>query len=427
MNKLKMRVTILAVGSRGDVQPYVALGQGLQRAGYRVRLGIPSNMEPLVTQYGLDFAAIAPNSQQLMARATGRAMMTTGQNGIDFIFKLTRMVRGYAQQILLAAWDICQDTDVIIFNAFALIGAFIAEKLNIPVCAAWIYPLSRTRFFPAMGTPVWLRLGGTFNWCTYLFYEQIIQLAFRQIFREWRQMLGLSPLPPVGYYDYLYRQQIPILYAYSPTVVPRPGDWPERFVVSGYWFLDRPAGWQPPTALVDFLVHGPAPVYVGFGSMSGHRSKSLVDVVVDALNQTGQRGILARGWGGLETRRGNQRLTDNIFVIDNAPHDWLFPQMAAVAHHGGAGTTAAGLRAGLPSVIVPFSGDQPFWGRRVTKLGVGPVAVPYKNLSVSSLATAIQTVTANQTMRQQAATLGQRIQNEEGVLCAIEAFKRYSS
>lgn len=420
-----MHVTILALGSRGDVQPYVALAQGLQQAGYRVRLGAPSNLESLTSQHGLDFASIAPNSQQLMGGATGRAMMTTGQNNIGFIFKLAQMVRSHTQQTLLAAWDICQDTDAIIFSAFAPMGAFIAEKLNIPLFAAWIYPLSQTRFFPTMGTPAWLRLGRTFNWTTHFFYEQVIQLAFRQIFREWRQILGLLPLPPGGYYGYLSRQQVPVLYAYSPTVVPRPNDWPERFVVTGYWFLERPSGWQPPPVLSDFLADGPPPVYIGFGSMSSNRPQELVGVAIDALTKARQRGILARGWGGLAIDGVNQPLTDDIFVVDDAPHDWLFPQMAAVVHHGGAGTTAAGLRAGVPSILVPFSGDQPFWGQHITALGVGPAAIPYKKLSTRRLVSAIEAATGSETMRCRAAALGQQIRAENGVAGAIEAFENF--
>jgi sterol 3beta-glucosyltransferase len=230
------------------------------------------------------------------------------------------------------------------------------------------------------------------------------------------------PLPPGGYFAYLSRQQVPVLYAYSPTVVARPNDWPERFVVTGYWFLERPLNWQPPPALSDFLADGPPPVYIGFGSMSSNRPHKLADVAIDALKMAGQRGILARGWGGLAFDGINQPLTDDIFVVDDAPHDWLFPQMAAVVHHGGSGTTAAGLRAGVPSVLIPFSGDQPFWGQRVAALGAGPAAIPYKKLSVRRLATAIETATGSETMRCRVAALGKRIQAENGVADAVEAF-----
>jgi sterol 3beta-glucosyltransferase len=147
--------------------------------------------------------------------------------------------------------------------------------------------------------------------------------------------------------------------------------------------------------------------------------------VIDALKQTGQRGILARGWGGLDISKVNQRLTDDIFVIDETPHDWLFPQMAAVVHHGGAGTTSAGLRAGVPSVLIPFSGDQPFWGQRVAALGVGPAAISYKKLSARRLTSAIKTAVSDKTMQRCAADLGQQISSEDGVANAVKTFEKF--
>ena len=419
-----MHVTILAVGSRGDVQPYVALGQGLQQVGYQVRLAAPANFATLAADHQLDFAAITPSSQQIMAGPTGRAMMTTGQNNLAFVFKLAEMVEAYTRSSLWAAWEACQDTDVIIFNHFAWMGYHIAEKLDLPNYAAWIYPLNRTWAFPPPGTPTWLHWGRPFNRLDFLIYEQVVQLAFRRTFKAWRQMLKLPPLPWAGIFEHFHRRQIPALYAYSPRVVPKPADWPQQSVVTGYWFLERSVGWQPPSALTNFLADGPPPVYIGFGSMSGHRSQELVTIAIDALKQTGPRGLLARGWGGLATRVVNQHLADDVFVVDAAPHDWLFPQMAAVVHHGGAGTTSAGLRAGVPSILVPFSNDQIFWGQRVAALGIGPTAIPYKKLSTQRLVNAIETVTNSTSIQHRAAVLGQQICAEQGIAVAIETLRK---
>ncbi len=419
-----MHVTILAIGSRGDVQPYVALGHGLQQAGYRVRLGAPGNFETLATEHGLDFVAISPSSQQIMAGPVGQAMMTTGQNNAAFVFKLAEMVGAYAQASLLASWQACQGTDAIIFNHFGWMGYHIAERLNLPAVAAWIYPLSRTRFMTPFGIPDGLSLGRLFNPLSFLLFEQVTQLAFARVFKEWRQTLELPPLPRAGIFHHFYRRHTPVLYAYSPRVCPKPADWPERFVVTGYWFLERPTGWQPPAALLDFLAAGPPPVYIGFGSMSGSRSGELVTVAVEALKRSGRRGILARGWGGLPAGVVNQPLTDDIFVVEAVPHDWLFPQMAAVVHHGGAGTTAAGLRAGVPSILTPFSGDQPFWGRRVAALEVGPAAISYHRLSARRLAGAIEAA-GSAAMQQRAAALGRHIRAENGVAGAVAALQKF--
>jgi sterol 3beta-glucosyltransferase len=167
-----------------------------------------------------------------------------------------------------------------------------------------------------------------------------------------------------------------MLYAYSSQVLPVPADYPPHVHVTGYWFLDQINQWQPPSDLVGFLEAGTPPVYVGFGSMSGTKAQEHANIVLEALAQTGQRGLLASGWGGLKATD----LPGNIFMLEQAPHEWLFPQVSAVVHHGGAGTTAAGLRAGKPTVIVPLIADQPFWGNVIYRLGVGPQPIPQKSL-----------------------------------------------
>jgi UDP:flavonoid glycosyltransferase YjiC (YdhE family) len=205
------------------------------------------------------------------------------------------------------------------------------------------------------------------------------------------------------------------LYPYSPAVLPTPADWDASSVATGYWFLPRDGDWQPDPALVDFLASGPPPVYVGFGSMPSEDAAAKTQVVLDALAQAGQRGVVATGWGGLTLANAPR----DVFALDAAPHDWLFPRMAAVVHHGGAGTTAAGLAAGAPTVICPFFGDQPFWGRRVAALGVGPAPIPQKKLTAARLAAALRTVAEDAAMRMRAQTLGEAIRSEDGVGRAV--------
>jgi sterol 3beta-glucosyltransferase len=205
------------------------------------------------------------------------------------------------------------------------------------------------------------------------------------------------------------------LHGYSEFVSPRPGDWPDTAHITGYWFLDQNDGWQPSVALVDFLKAGEAPVYVGFGSMAGRNPQRMANLVVEALQKAKTRGIIATGWGGLDA--GN--LPETIFKIDNVPHDWLFPQVSAVVHHGGAGTTAAGLRAGRPSIICPFLVDQPYWGERVYALGAGNKPIPQKKLTAEKLAEAIREVTTSQLIRQNAETVGEKIRQEDGITNAI--------
>jgi len=211
-----------------------------------------------------------------------------------------------------------------------------------------------------------------------------------------------------------------MLYCYSPAVVPRPPDWSEHAHVTGYWFLDHLPDWQPPHDLVDFLESGPPPVYVGFGSMTSRDPEKTSRIVLDALRQSGQRGVIATGWGGLS----QSGLPGEVFVTEAVPHDWLFPRMAAVAHHGGAGTTGAGLRAGVPSIIIPVTDDQPFWGRRVNALGAGPAPIPRKRLTAERLAHAISVAVTDDSIRKRAAELGETIRAEDGVGNAVRIFNQ---
>jgi sterol 3beta-glucosyltransferase len=241
--------------------------------------------------------------------------------------------------------------------------------------------------------------------------------TYTDIIHDFRKdILKLGPFPKgYGVGRTATGQPVPILHAFSRHVVPRPNDWPEYARITGYWFMDSSTGnGQPPADLKTFLDAGEPPVYAGFGSMAGRDPERLTEIILDALQQSGSRGIIASGWGGLSA----VDLPDSIMAVPSAPHDWLFPRTAAVIHHGGAGTTAAGLRAGCPTIICPFFGDQPFWGTRVSEMGVGPAPIPQKKLTVSALAHAI-TQAKSEPMQEKAKQLGQQIREENGIQQAI--------
>ena len=247
----------------------------------------------------------------------------------------------------------------------------------------------------------------------------------QQLINRFRQdQLGLPPLPWFGARyrrsppPYLY--PLPILYGCSPTLVPKPRDWSEHWQITGAWFLNQVQDYIPPQALLEFIHASALPICIGFGSMPYHRAGELTRIVLQALEQSGQRGILLSGWANLGAAELLHGATDQVFVIDAVPHDWLFPQVAAVVHHGGSGTTAAVCRAGVPSIGVPFFADQPAWTQRLADLGVSPQPIPYKKLTVERLAAAIQQAASDLGMRRRAAELGQRIQAEDGVVRAVE-------
>jgi UDP:flavonoid glycosyltransferase YjiC (YdhE family) len=205
-------------------------------------------------------------------------------------------------------------------------------------------------------------------------------------------------------------------------VISKPSDWHNTHV-TGYWFLDAAPDWTPPSDLVDFLQAGSPPVYIGFGSMGNRNPEETADLVLQALAKTGQRAIMLSGWSGMR----KENLPDSAYLIDSIPHSWLFPRVAAVVHHGGAGTTAAGLRAGVPTVIIPFFGDQGFWGQQVADLGVGTEPIPRKQLTAQRLAQAIQTAVTDQMMRQRAAALGAKIREEDGIASAVAVIQEIAN
>jgi sterol 3beta-glucosyltransferase len=234
-------------------------------------------------------------------------------------------------------------------------------------------------------------------------------LPYRKLLNQWRaDKLGLAPgkLDPAR-----GGRTIPKLYGYSRHLLPNPPDWDDATYITGYWFLPPTANWQPPSALREFLDSGPSPVYAGFGSMTSQDAEGLTRKVLAACESTCQRVILATGWGGLVARD----LPPSAYALDSAPHDWLFPRCSAVIHHGGAGTTGTGLWAGRPTLVCPFFGDQPFWGRRVYELGVGPQPIPQKRLTAESLAQAMRQLVSDEAMRQKAQALGEKIRAEDGV------------
>jgi UDP:flavonoid glycosyltransferase YjiC (YdhE family) len=416
-----MRITILTVGSRGDLQPYVALGVGLRAAGHEVRLATHEPFREFVLAHGLEFAPLGADPKQVIAGRQGQAWLESGDSLIRFISRFLRLFRPLLEQNLADTSHACVGSEAIVWAPLAFAGYHIAEALGIPSYQAAIQPATPTRefpIFPLAGKRSW---GATYNRLSYTLYEQVTWQALRSVVNRWRRKeLGLPAIPLLLPGKEFRARRIPYLYGFSPAVVPKPRDWPDWHHVTGYWFLDRPAEWQPPGEIVEFLEAGPPPVYIGFGSMIARKPAELFDVALDALRRAGQRGVLSTGW--MEAEHAD--LPDDVFGIEAIPHDWLFPRMAAVVHHGGAGTTAAGLRAGVPSVLTPFFADQPFWAHRVKVLGVGPPPVPQKRITAERLARAIQAATSDDGMRVRAAALGERIRAEDGVGAAVRLVGR---
>jgi sterol 3beta-glucosyltransferase len=419
-----MRIAIIALGSRGDVQPYLALGKGLKAAGHFVRLITHENFEKLVTSHGLEFCPAKGNVQEVMESPELRKLLEQG-NFLAINKYTSKLVKDisidWARDGLIA----CEGVDLLIAGVGGLYLAIsLAEKLRIPFLQAYIFPFTPTKDFPAILLPQSIgKLGGTVNRLSHHLFRQIMWQASRKADRSARQqVLNLPPAPFLGSYNSPILRQYPTLYGFSPSVIPHPADW-HNTQVTGYWFLDEATDWTPPAALSKFLASGAPPVYIGFGSMGSRNPAETADLVLAALDRAGQRGILVSGWGGMS----QANLPDTVHMMESVSHSWLFPRVAAVVHHGGAGTTAAGLRAGVPSIVVPFFGDQLFWGQRVEKLGVGTAPIPRKKLTVENLARAIDRAVTDQWMRQLAANLGTKIQAEDGITNAVKIIESIKS
>jgi sterol 3beta-glucosyltransferase len=406
-----MNILILTIGTRGDIQPFIALGKSLKAAGHTITVCTAKTFESFVTENGLNYAYMNDELIRLLDTTEGKAAIESRGR----VFNLFQIVKPILRRMLDEAWQAAQGAEVIIYHPKTLAGYHIAEKLKLPVLMSLPLPAySPTREFtnPLFGRSIGL---GFLNRLSYI-VTRMASAPYIDVINDWRQSVGLPRrgrfaseiILPNG-------QPMPTLYSYSPQVIPIPSDWLPTTTATGYWFLDQ-TGWQPPAELVSFLDGGEPPVYVGFGSIAGSDPEGKARSVLSALAQTGQRGIIASGWGGLRA----DSLPNNVLMIDQAPHDWLFPRMKAVVHHGGAGTTAAGLRAGKPTVICPFFGDQPFWGGRVYQLGVGPRPIAQRRLSADALAAAIQTAVSSREMQQRTAALGEKIRAEDGVARAVD-------
>ncbi len=416
-----MKAFIVTAGSRGDVQPYLALARGLRAAGHQPLLCTSERFAGIIEAAGVPYAYMNDDILKLIDTDAGREAIDRSDSLLGWLrtsLALVKQVRPIQRRMLDEQWAAGQAfrPDIVLGHPKAIGGRHIAEKLGTPFVLTLALPVfTPTAEFPSVVFPTW-PLGGRYNRLTYHLSVRLAWSQYGRVVNGWRrEALDLPPIRSGSEELRFAGGPLPTICGISPHVLPAPADWPARTIVTGYWFLDRESNWEPPAELAAFLEAGSPPVYVGFGSMAGREPARITTIVLEALARSGRRGILATGWGGLDPAA----VPEDVLVIREAPHDWLFPRVAAVVHHGGAGTTAAGLRAGRPTIICPFFGDQPFWGRRVAALGAGPAPIPQKKLTAGNLAGAISAATQNRDIQARAAEIGQAIRAEDGIGVAV--------
>lgn len=415
-----MRVLIVTAGSRGDVAPYTGLGVRLRAAGHDVALAAHASFADMVTDAGLQFRPIPGDLRALQASAAGRRLHRSGPGPrglVEFVRLGTQFVGELGDGIAAAAE---RGADVLLLSTTtAPLGYSVAQRHGIASMGVFLQPLQPTGEFP----PVVLGVRSLGRWGNVVagrVGRAVGRRAYASASRRLRARLGL---PPTDLRDLDRRVEAarwPILHGFSPSVVPRPADWRRGLDVVGYWWPAPSPQWHPPPYLVDFLAAGPPPVFVGFGSMAGD-SERLSGMIVPALVRAGVRGVIQAGWAGLSAPAA---VTDDIITIGEVPHDWLFPQMAAVVHHAGNGTAAAGLRAGVPAVPVPMLADQPFWAARLSVLGVGADPIPATHLSEGRLAAAIRMAVSEPSFSRRAGAIAARLAAEDGAGAVVQALDR---
>ncbi len=414
-----MRLILVTFGTRGDCQPLIALGVGLQNAGHDVLLLGERAAAGLAAAHGLPFAALAGDIQATLAPGGAlHKLLTEGGNAAQVGKAFARIAQESGAEWMEQLRDAARETgktadgiaNGIIFSGLcAYVALSVAEYLNIPVVAAGLWPISPTREFPSPLFPQ-RRLPGWANLASHHFVDWLLWRLFRPSLNAARRKIcGQEPHKKMwrGY---------PVLYGMSAHLAPRPRDWPPDWQVCGAWTLPPETDWQPPPELEAFLAAGTPPLYVGFGSMTGFDREKMCAALIEAA--AGRRVLFYPGWSGIDPAALPENFHTITTTTAGVPHEWLFPRVAAAIHHGGAGTTHAAARAGIPSIVLPFGGDQPFWAARLAALGVAPEPVAGQRIDARRLAAMIA-FTERPEVREKAAALGQAVRAERGIENAV--------
>ncbi|KAH6880621.1 hypothetical protein B0T10DRAFT_518931 [Thelonectria olida] len=444
-----LNVVIQVVGSRGDVQPFVALGKVLKGTyGHRVRLATHPIFKDLVQENGLEFFSIGGDPSQLMAFMVKNPGLMPGFRSLlsGDVRQRRRDVAGYIQGCWRSCYQAGDGTglyttathedlsrsearpfvaDCIIANPPSFAHIHCAEKLGIPLHIMFTMPYSPTQAFPHPLANIQCSNADPqlTNYISYTMIELLSWQGLGEIINTFRaKCLGLDPVSLIWAPGVLQRLKVPHTYCWSPALIPKPKDWGPHISVSGFYFLNLASNYTPAPDLQAFLDAGPPPVYIGFGSIVLDNPSAMTELILEAVGKTGQRVLLSYGWGGMGA---NELCTsDGVFMLGNVPHDWLFQHVLCVVHHGGAGTTAAGITAGRPTVVVPFFGDQPFWGAMVARAGAGPDPIPHRKLTADNLADAINFCLKPETL-ERTKELASKIAADRGSDMGAQSFHQY--
>jgi sterol 3beta-glucosyltransferase len=405
---MTMKFSVVTYGTEGDARPLAALCRALMDAGHEAQLLADAATLSAATALGVPVMALAGDMRGALSSAVAKGgRFTSTANTLARIANVN--TEAWLRQIVTAS----AGCDAIIAAGLAAFAGFsAAEYLGVKTIGAGMIPITPTAAFPSPFlppglTPRWL------NRASHSFVNGMLWRAFRQATNAARSSVCQLPARTRLWTDHS------MLYGISPSLLPKPKDWPANAHLCGQW-MSSSQEWSPPQALIDFLAAGDPPIYVGFGSMAGFDHAQFLKEMVSAV--AGRRALFYPGWSGVDTNT----LPGNFFVIEETPHDWLFPRTSIVVHHGGSGTTHSAARAGIPSVVVPFAGDQFFWAERLRQAGVAADAVSAKHLSSARLARGLAHADTED-VRAHAHALGEKMAAERGLQRAVASIEMIMS
>jgi len=415
-----MKVAITTVGTRGDLQPYIALGLGLKKSGYDVLFVSAKNEENFVRNFGLDFYALYVDIQKIIEGGEVQEM-ARGSNPFKFIvghLKSSKSLKALMIKTQDEIWNACQSANLIIFHPGMPLGFFMAKEKNKKAILATPFPVVSTKAYPSILFYSLPKFGKYYNLFTHFIFDKVFWALAKSPIKTF---LSKTTKSKINFAVSPLKQQINsgqlVLNGYSELFFSHQNEWPNNINTTGSWIIENEPNFLPSSELENFINNGETPIYIGFGSMKDFDSfNKTLDIIIDALNITKQKAIVGLGW---TTNNFKGQLPDNIYLVGSIPHTWLFPKMKMVIHHGGAGTTAAGLRAGKPTIIIPHNADQPAWGQRVFELGVGSKPIKKSKLTAGKLANAIL-YSLQPNIMANAARIGQQLEKENGVQKATQ-------
>lgn len=414
-----MKISIVTSGSRGDVQPYLVLAKALRDKGYDVKLIANSNFKEFIEENNVKFCPLNVDIKELVESEEGLKLIESG-NVITFLGKFLDLFKKLFIQFFDDMLEYCSDADLIIHSPTAFVASYIAVKFNVPSIGAYLQPFSKTKDFPNFAFPQDLSFLPLYNKLSHDLFDiiswQMVRPSINYITNE-RLKIGKLPFffNPSKFQE---EKDFPMLYAYSPSIIPRPKDWRESINVTGYWFFEN-NNYVAPKELEKFIDTDKKIIYIGFGSMSNRNSEQTSKMINNVINKLGIKAVVLSGWGGV-----NKIENENIYMTDYIDHNWIFPKVSASAHHCGAGTTSVCLKSGTPQIPIPFFADQPFWAKRIYDLGLSSKPIKRKKLNEDNLYYSIKNVLENKDISKRSKEISLKISQEDGIGNAINAIEK---